>query len=257
MNKSSLRINQMEDMIKERSTISVKELAASFHVSEMTIRRDLDSLKHNPRIKNIRGLIFYDVTASPDILPYSISNAVDAHMNEKMRIGQAAAAMVQDNDVIMIDLGSTTEYMAKALNSDCSATVICISYNVLAPLTHNNNLKIHCPGGYFHPDTQMLESPESLSFLKNIRAQKLFASAAGIHKQLGVTCANGYEAPTKKALINSSAERILLIDSSKFGYVQTTYLANIDCYQTIITDTNIPLEWERYLVQQGIHVIKV
>lgn len=254
MNKTARRIRRMEELLKEHETLSVKTMAEILDVSEMTIRRDLTSARDQTRIRNIRGLLVYDPAGGSQ---YSVSKATDANSSEKARIGAAAAAMVQNNDVIMLDIGSTTEYVAKALPEDLKATVICTGYNALAHLTQKKNLKIFCTGGEFHPDTQLLESTESLEFLKRIRATKLFASAAGVHQQLGVTCVNSYEMPVKQALIASSAERILLVDSSKFGCVQSSCFTDISCYQKVITDTGITQEWEEYLVQKGIKVLKV
>ena len=258
MSKSALRINQIEMILKERHSMPVKELSDTLQVSEMTIRRDLEILtNNNPFIRNLRGLLVYDTSQSLTSGTYDIANAKDANLSNKIAIGQKAASMVEDNDVIIIDLGSTTEHLAHALSASLNATVICVSYNVLSPLINKSNLKIHCPGGFFHADTQMFESTESLSFLKNIRAKKLFASAAGIHRNLGVTCANNYEAATKKALLQASAERILLADSSKFDQVETTFISEIENYHTVITDSGLTEEWGEYLNEKGITVIKV
>ena len=258
MSKSALRINQIEMILKDRHSISMKELSDMLQVSEMTIRRDLEVLTSNNRlIRNIRGMLVYDASQTLESSSYDIANAKDANLNNKILIGQKAASMVEDNDVIIIDLGSTTEHLARALSSTLNVTVICVSYNVLSPLINKSNLKIHCPGGFFHADTQMFESTESLSFLKNIRARKLFASAAGIHQNLGVTCANNYEAATKKALLEASAERILLADSSKFGQVETTWISEIENYQTVITDGGLSEEWREYLKEKEISVITV
>ncbi len=258
MSKSALRMNQIEMILKDRHTIPMKELSDILSVSEMTIRRDLEVLTANNRlIRNIRGMLVYDASQTLESGSYDIANAKDANLTNKILIGQKAAAMVEDNDVIIIDLGSTTEHLARALSSTLNVTVICVSYNVLSPLINKSSLKIHCPGGFFHADTQMFESTESLSFLKNIRARKLFASAAGIHQNLGVTCANNYEAATKKALIEASAERILLADSSKFGQVETTWISEIENYQTVVTDIGLSQEWEQYLDAKGITILKV
>ncbi len=255
MEKIEQRIQALEAILKERHMISIRDLSALLKVSEMTVRRDLSLLKNHPHIKNIRGMIVYEDNSLSN--SYNILNASDIHISEKMKIGAAAAALIQEDDVIMLDIGSTTEFVARSLNPDLRATIICTSSNALSTLTLDNYLKIYCTGGYFHSDTQLLESSESLSFLKNTRANKLFASAAGIHRHLGVTCANSYELATKKALIESSAERILLVDSSKFGCVQSTYLSDISCYHKIITDSHISPEWSDYLTKCNIKLIIV
>ena len=254
MNKITGRIRRMEEILEERKTLPVKTMAELLDVSEMTVRRDLSSAKENTSIRNIRGMLIFEPSGGTR---YSVSDAMDANSSEKIRIGEAAASMVKENDVIMLDIGSTTECAARALRQDLKATVICTGYNALTHLTQKKSLKIFCTGGEYHLDTQLLESSESIEFLKRIRATRLFASAAGIHKQLGVTCVNSYEAPVKQALIASSAERILLVDSSKFGCVQSSCFADITCYQKVITDVGIPPEWEEYLVEKGVEVIKV
>lgn len=257
MSKQALRLDRIETILKERGSITIKELSALLQVSEMTIRRDLEVWINNHRsIRNIRGLLVYDTSQSL-ANTYDIAKAKDDNLNHKILIGQAAASMVEDNDIIIIDLGSTTEQLARALCPSLNATIICVSYNVLSPLINKSSLKIHCPGGFFHADTQMFESTESLSFLKNSRARKLFASAAGIHRNLGVTCANSYEAATKKALIQASAQRILLADSSKFGQVETTWIGEIEHYHTVITDNGLPDGWREYLSGKGIEVVIV
>lgn len=101
----------------------------------------------------------------------------------------------------------------------------------------------------------MFESPEGISLIKKTRATKVFVSAAGVHENLGVTCSNNYEVLTKQAIINSSLEKILLVDSSKFGVVKSAYFADLDDFDTIITDDGISNEWKEIIHTKGIKLI--
>ena len=100
----------------------------------------------------------------------------------------------------------------------------------------------------------MFESSENITLIKNIRATKVFASAAGVHETMGVTCMNNYELEIKQAIIQSGAEKILLADSSKFGVIKPCFITDIDIFDRIITDTNISEEWIQLIRDKGIHL---
>ena len=72
---------------------------------------------------------------------------------------------------------------------------------------------------------------------------KVFVCAAGIHENLGISCANNYEVATKKAILQSAKQHILVADSSKFGVVRSSYFCNLEDIDTIITDNSLSEEW--------------
>ena len=98
---------------------------------------------------------------------------------------------------------------------------------------------------------------EGISLIKNTRASKVFVSAAGVHETLGVTCSNNYEVATKKAILNSSFEKILLLHSEKFGKVNSSYFADLNEFDTIITDANLSDEWKNRIDSLKIKEIKI
>jgi DeoR family deoxyribose operon repressor len=122
----------------------------------------------------------------------------------------------------------------------------------------NKNWKLVFPGGYFHNNTLMFESPEGIEIIKRIRANKAFISAAGVSEKLGVTCATDYEKETKKAIIDSSDVKILLIDSTKFGKVKISHFADLTDFDIIITDIGIPKKFVEIIKSLGIklYIIK-
>lgn len=259
MSKKADRLTGLVDVLKEKNGATVKDLAQMFCVSEMTIRRDLEILKSKNVVSNVYGAAIYNPSNSINNLnkDYNLLNAQITMDDEKTRIGALAASFVEDGDVIIIDVGSTTEKMALSLDPNMNMTIICYTYNILTALNKNDNLKLIVTGGYFHPGTQMFESPEGISLIRNVRAKKVFVSAAGIHDQLGITCANGYETSTKRAIIESGAERILLADSTKFGKIQSSFFAYLSDFQIIITDKGISPEWEELILEKGIKLYKV
>jgi len=89
----------------------------------------------------------------------------------------------------------------------------------------------------------MFESPEGLSLIRRTRTNKAFISASGANAELGVTTKIQHERDVKEAIMESSQNRILLIDSTKFGKVQTNYFANLEDFEVIITDDGISEEY--------------
>lgn len=257
MNKKLQRTNKIINILKEKNGATVKELASILDVSEMTIRRDLEVLKSNNIINNVYGAAIYNPSNSIEKLEsfYNIENELIKHENEKIKIGRAAASLINKDDIIIIDTGTTTEKLAEFIDNNKNISVLIYNTNILMALSKKKNIKLIFSGGYFHQNTMMFESPEGISLIEKTRATKVFVSAAGVHENLGVTCSNNYEVLTKQAIIKSSLEKILLIDSQKFGVVKSSYFAEITDFDTIITDNGITEEWQSKIHELGIKLI--
>ena len=246
MSNANDRQQQLLSLINSKGMLSVKAFSNLLGVSEMTIRRDL---------KHLRG----DGTSVPGDAPSSASHSEYNRLDElqksneqKTRIGKFAAGLISPADVIIIDTGSTTARILPYIPADYPLTVLCFNANILDGIRHYNNINLLFCGGHYHRKTEMFESPEGLQFIKGIRANKVFLSAAGVHRSLGITCANSYEVATKQAIIQSSQERILLADSGKFDAVRSAYFGDLSEISTIVTDSNLSAEWAEYLRSQGI-----
>lgn len=260
MGKKFERINELVKILKESQGASAKELSLKFNVSEMTIRRDLEILVSQNIVTNQYGAFYYNESiklVDPLDDKYALNTAITSHIEEKQRIGDFASSLVTDDDILIIDTGSTTEFLARSLHNTLKATVLCYNRNILNYLVDKNNISIIFAGGYYHPNTEMFESIEGLSLINHTRANKIFISAAGIHETLGVTCANNYEIATKKAIFKSGVEKILLVDSSKFSAVKSSHFANIEDFDMIITDSGISKEWIEMIHSKSIklHIV--
>lgn len=259
MKNKNERITKLIDLLKEQDTISIKQLADNFHVSEMTIRRDLKILKENDVVERVYGKASLKKIPRNDISDehYELLAAQTKHNEEKLRIGKYAASLVQQGDILILDTGSTTEKIAQYLQNDLDITVMCYNYNTLAHLMKKPYTNIIFPGGYYHPNGQFFESLQGIKLIEEIRANKLFLSASGIHKTLGITCSNNYEVLTKRSAIQSSRTKIIVSDSSKFGKIRSSYFATLEDVDSVITDTSLSQEWQDCLRQLGIELIMV
>ncbi len=259
MGKKADRMNRLIDIIKTKNGASVKELASLLGVSEMTIRRDLIVLEQNNIVNNVYGAAIYNPAykqEQPDS-SYELSNAKNTQDLEKSKIGAFAASMIKPGDIVVIDTGSTTEMLAENIDDTLEATILCYNANILNSLRLKENLSLIFSGGRYHPKTQMVESAEGIELIQSMRFTKAFISAAGIHHNLGVTCVYHYEIPTKKAIMQSSLEKILILDSTKFDQVKPAYFANLEDFDVIITDSSIPEEWKKEIENLKIQLYMV
>ena len=166
---------------------------------------------------------------------------------EKDRIAKYAASLIRPDDWVFLDNGTTVSRMTFYLPTDFEYTVLCYNFLILAELLKHSNIKVIFPGGYYHPEDYNFTSPEAVEFIRRHRANKAFLSVSGVHQSLGITCINANIVENKKAMIESSAQNIILADSSKFGLVKANHFADIPDMDLVITDTNLPAGWKKIL----------
>ena len=215
------RQQDLINIIETQGMLPVRSIAAMLNVSEMTVRRDLEKLRNDGG------------AAGEQSGQYNLLEAIEHSNHQKEEIGKYAASLIEPNDVIIIDTGSTTARILPYLPENMNLTILSYNANVLIELRHKPGIQLLFCGGNYHLNTEMFESEEGIAFIRRIRANKAFLSAAGIHRELGITCANTYEVATKQAAISSSSQKILVSDSSKFGRLRSAYFCDLDEIDTI------------------------
>jgi DeoR family deoxyribose operon repressor len=253
------RTGRLVSILQNRNGASIKELAEELGVSEMTVRRDLAQLRLDNVVSLVHGAAIFkspeNGAAQEDDYHLSLEKTVNSL--EKDRIGREAARMVEPGDAIIIDIGTTTELLVKYIPPVLPITVLCFTMNALLELRKKKVENLIIGGGYYHPNTQLFESAETIALIQRTRATKYFLSAAGVSREFGLTCANHYEVTVKQACITSSQKKILLADSQKFDHIRPAYFASLDIVDTVITDSGIDPGWVRFLEDRSIEVIAV
>lgn len=239
------RQQDLINIIETQGMLPVRSIAAMLNVSEMTVRRDVEKLRNDGG------------AAGEQSGQYNLLEAIEHSNHQKEEIGKYAASLIEPNDVIIIDTGSTTARILPYLPENMNLTILSYNANVLIELRHKPGIQLLFCGGNYHLNTEMFESEEGIAFIRRIRANKAFLSAAGIHRELGITCANTYEVATKQAAISSSSQKILVSDSSKFGRLRSAYFCDLDEIDTIITDHSLQKYWRDELRQRNIELHEV
>lgn len=259
MSKKLARITNMEQILQERGIVRIKEMADLLDVSEMTIRRDIRQMVQEGSVKNLNGVLisptetsFFTVSQKYDLLKKSMDQN-----REKEAIGALAASRIHAGDSIMLDAGSTVEQVARHAPDNVKFEAMCLTLNTLQCLLDKPLATIALAGGYYQPNTQMFISDDTIHFIRSIRANKLFLSAAGIHEDLGISCANPYEVTAKKTMLQSARHHILVADSRKFGVIRSSYFCNLEDIDEIITDECLPDKWVNLIESRNILLHRV
>lgn len=199
--------------LTEKGFASVAELALEFQVSEMTIRRDLTDLEGQRALqRTYGGATVYD----PHFFEVSLQAKTTQFVEEKRRISRAAADLVQDGEIVILDAGSTTSLVAKFLKSK-RITVITNGLNIAADLSDCSNIHLYIAGGELRQGVLAIVGPETSTFFETIRADKLFLGVDGVDVEGGLMVPDLNEAHTKRAMVRAAAQVIVVADHSKIG----------------------------------------
>ena len=248
------RMREIQEILTKQGKVKVNDIAAMFNVSEMTARRDLKKLEEEGFIKRtLWGAIFLGNFEIMD-KPYIINNEINRNIDQKNRIGEKAASFIKPMETVFFDSGSTVPFVEKFIDRNLSFTAVCYSFKSAIGFYKRKNVKLILSGGLLEHDSNIFRSEDSASFIRKFRADKVFLSAGGVHLDMGITTYFYYEVEIKKAMIKSAKNRILLADSSKFGKISTTFFANIEEINTVITDDGIPDEYREIIESKGINL---
>lgn len=211
------------------SPMHVADLARSFGVSEMTVRRDLDALAREGHIERVRGGA---VQMSGE---QSFDEIVVVRLDAKNRIGAAAAALVQDGQTVMLDIGTTTLQAARHLHGR-KITVVTTSMAVYEELAPDGDIELILPGGVLRRNYRSLVGVLAESALRQLRADVLFLGTSGIDAALAIWDSTMVEVPIKRAMIAAAADVVLLADAEKFEMAGLVHVCDADAVDRIVTD---------------------
>lgn len=237
------------NIISSDERVSTKELSKRLNLSMETIRRYLDVLEKEKKIKRIHGGA---ERLDSDTMEENISVRLTQREGEKRKIAKVAAGLINDGEKIIIDEGSTTLQLVNFLEGKKDLIIITSSFPVaIAVMNLINNRKIKGEliflGGIVQSDSKRTVGASCIEMMDKYIVDKAFISCGGITLENGVTAFNELKAKVSGKYIKRSREKILLVDHTKIG-IRNPYkideLINVD---KIISDKEFPYEWNATL----------
>ena len=243
------RRDRLRRMVEEQGFLTIAELSRQLAVSEMTIRRDVQRLVNDGRLRSVHG----GVSALPqsDLLGSQFSSRAVKLGPEKRAIALEAAKLVPPDGAVGLDSGTTTLELARTWPSDRRATVMTNSIPNLLALYDDESTRVMMLGGQFERRSQTLSGPMSLRSLEDMRLTVMFLSASSLSSR-GVYCGNDYDAVTKRALIEIADQVVLLSDSTKFEGSAMVRVCGFDAIDVAVMDDGLPHEQAAVLRGHGI-----
>ena len=264
MNKQD-RLSNILELIVERSSVEVEEIARLLDVSPATIRRDFDALAKRQLLSRTHGGAVATGGSIALPLTYKVAKA-DA---VKERIAEAAAELVSRFDVIGINGGTTTTAVARAIvgrpefspgdpsELQPALTVVTNALNIAAELTVRHQIKIVVTGGVARPQSYELTGPFAEEVLKEVNIDIAFLGVEAIDLEIGAAARHEDEARVNRQIATRARQIVVVTDSSKFqkrAFASIRPVAEID---TLITDSGIEKSLVDNFRNLGVEVIIV
>ncbi len=222
------RRRKILDLVEKQARVTVDELVKRFGVSAVTVRGDLDALSQSGAVIRSHGGALKRVGALQDV-PINVKETL--HHGEKVRIGHAAAQMIRDNEIVMLDSGTTTAEVARHIKflKLKALTVITNALNIAMELANLPHLRVIMIGGILRQMSYSLVGPHAEHTLKGLNAM----------------------------MIRVAREVIVVADSSKFARRNLSLIAPLDSVHKIITDDGLAPAMVAGLRARGLEVILV
>jgi DeoR/GlpR family transcriptional regulator of sugar metabolism len=237
-------------ILREQPGIRVPEAAELLGVSEGTIRNDLNSLAGSGQVNRVRGGgVLLDERQSRGPI---FSTRLMAHHCAKQAIAHQAAALVQDNDSMILDSSTSAYYLACSLKDRRDLTIITNGIESARELAKNSSNTVILLGGVLRVDGTAVNVPLAEQILTEYHIKTAFLSCSGFTLEGGPTEVDIYEAQIKRKMISSSGSMVALIDSSKFGRADLTSIAHLDQITHLYTDDDLAPSWVKKLKQAGV-----
>ncbi len=236
---TAVRRARVLETVRRRQFASVADLTATFGVSEVTIRNDLDALAEQGQLQRVRGGAVHGVTGS---LEPSYEQAQEARAAEKALIGAAAAALIESGQTVLLDVGTTLAAVARAIVARVDLNDVTIFTNGLqVALTLEPaipRLSVLLTGGTLRRLQHSLVNPFGTAILEQVHAHLAILGCHGVDPQAGVTNSSVAEAEIKRFLLKTARRRVLVADGSKVGEVSLVHAYPVDDLDLLITDAS-------------------
>lgn len=212
-----LKINQRQSeiyqYIKKNESAHVQELLSIFPVSPPTLRKDLACLEDAGLIIRTHGaarIASNEVTMTPFEARSSL------HKSAKEAIARKAVTLIENNDSIILDSGTTTLELAKLLVDRQNLTVFTNSLPIAMTFS-NSPVNVTVIGGILLGKNLSLEGPDAEAFFQRIEVNKTFISSSGVRPQSGLVNSSSIEASIKKSMMDAGDQVYAVLDSAKFS----------------------------------------
>ena len=220
------RFSLIMEQLDRKRTVTVQELCEALNTSESTIRRDLTELDRLGKLNKVHG-----GATLPDSRFLADEPTMEAKetlaVEQKRSIAQAAAKLINADDFVFIDAGSTTLELVRALAGDALKASYVTNGVAHARLLAQKGCRVFLPGGLLRPQTEAIIGAAALTAIQQYNFTKAFMGANGVALGSGFTTPDPEEAAVKAAALHRAREAWFLVDDTKFAQVYPAVICDL------------------------------
>ena len=244
------RQTRILEALEDEGRVLALELTDLLGVSEDTVRRDLRDLAEEGKLRRVRG----------GALPRSeVASTREGRLHQagegKQAVGRAAAGLIEDGQVAILDGGVTAEYTALNLRRDLRATIVTNSPQVAVSLHDHPRVEVVMVGGRFYKDGVVNVGAETVKTFERVRADVCLQGIWSLHPEVGITHPNYEEALVKRAMIENAERVVALATAEKLGTAMSFIVAPTETLTDLVTGPGVPREVIEPYERIGIRVV--
>ena len=232
------RLERICDLVNEKKSVRVSELSQLLDISEVTIRRDLETLAREKRLQRTHGGAVSIHPVGDEITAPELIRS-NRHVEEKRIIAEAAYGLINEKDTVFMDGSSTVNELARIIAREDRMRLFIItpSLSIVSTLAGCASVSVVMLGGEVNYRHGNVEGMLTTKGIRDMRADRCFIGINGIDQSFGFSIPRFIDAEQKNAMMASSRQSIILADHSKFGRVYMSHLSSRCDY--VVTDTRI------------------
>jgi DeoR family transcriptional regulator, fructose operon transcriptional repressor len=245
------RHRRIEGLLRERRVVRVSTLSELMGVSEVTIRRDLESLERRGLLERTHGgaVLTQRMRAEPAYV-----EAISSNPEAKRQIGRAAADLVEPGDTIYLNGGTTTLQVFRHLRAP--GVKVITNHVGIALESSEHDVELVLLGGHYRPPSNSVVGPFATEALRRTHATRAYIGVEGVSVASGLTSPVAAEAEIARVMIEQARGRVVVVaDHSKVGTVADFVVVPLDAVDTLVVDDGIDEEYRDSLVEAGVDVV--
>ncbi len=219
------------DRLEAEGRISTKDLAVEWRLSEDTLRRDLRDLAAAGQCQRVYGGA---LPSSPALVDYGARTGIEPA--SKQNVARAAAALIAPGMTVLLDGGTTTLAVARALPPRLACTVITHSPTIATALLDHDRVEVFLLGGRLFKHSAVTCGAAAAEAAAAISADLFLLGVTGVHAEAGLTTGDADEAAMKRTLAGRAAETYVLASAEKLGTASRYAVLPLAEVSAIVTD---------------------
>lgn len=246
---ASERRDRILRALRSDGPAAVRTLADRIGASEATIRRDLGRLADEGRLTRV-----YGGAVAADDADEPFADVSDVRANDKDAVADTCAAMVEDGDTVVLDIGTTTYRIAKRLHGR-RVTVMTTNLAVFEELQHDPGVELIMLGGVVRRSYRSLVGFLAEEALKQVRADRVFLGTSGVRTDGSVTDTTVVEVPVKRGMIAAADQVVLAADAGKFPGTGKALVCGPGDLDVVVTNPAADEQTITRLADAGVEVV--